>query len=91
MNEQEPRSCHGFTDDRHIIFGLPIHPQSWDFKLPMMILIQRNFFIFSFVTLLALPILVMKRMLVCFGNNPHNSSVKSFWNSSNGLSALSER
>ena len=62
-----------------------------NFKLPMMILIPTNFFISSFVTSLALPVLVMKRMLVCSANNPYNSSVKNFWNNYNGLSALSER
>ena len=62
-----------------------------NFNLPMMILIPRNFFISSFVTLLALRILVMKRMLVCSANSPHNSSVKNFWNNFNGLSTLSER
>ena len=62
-----------------------------NFKLPVMILIPRNFFISSFVTSLALPVLVIKRMLVFPANNPHNSSVNNFWSSSNGLLVFSER
>ena len=45
------------------------------FKLPMMILIPRNLF----VTSLAVPVLVMKQILVCSANNPQNSSLKNFW------------
>ena len=57
------------------------------FKLPMMILIPRNLF----VTSLAVPVLVMKQILVCSANNPQNLSLKNFWNNSNGLLASSEK